>query len=133
MSEANVEAVRRQWEAFERGDIDGFFADAAEDVEFEEDPAFPEAGTYRGRDEIVGYLVSFQEQMTDHRFEVEELRDVGDGRVLALMHETARGTTSGADVDQHPAFLYEFRDGLIVRTRAYLYRTDAFAALGLDG
>ena len=132
MSQENVEAIGRHWEAFARGDLDGFFADAADDIEFEEDPAFPEAGTYRGRDEITRYLASFQEQMADHRFEVEELRDLGD-RVLALLHETARGTSSGIDVDQHPAFLYEFRDGAIVRVRAYLDRAQAFEAVGLEG
>jgi ketosteroid isomerase-like protein len=131
VSDANVEAVRRSWEAFDRGDLDAFFADTADEIEFEEDPAFPEAGVYRGRDEISGYLASFQEHMAEHRFEVEELRDLGD-RVLALLHETARGTTSGADVDQRPAFLYDFRDGLIVRVRAYLDRAEAFAAVGLD-
>jgi uncharacterized protein len=129
MSAQNVDAVRRAWEAFNRGDLDAFFADAAGDVEFEEDPAFPEAGVFRGREEIRTYLVGFQEAMADHRIEVEELRDLGD-RVLALVHETARGTSSGADVDQHPAFLFELRDGLIVRVRAYLDRAEGLAAVG---
>ena len=127
MSQQNVEAVRRAWEAFNRGDLDSFFADVAAEVEFVEDPAFPEAAVFRGREQIATYLAGFQEAMADHRFEVEELRDLGD-RVLALVHETARGTSSGADVDQRPAFLYEFRDGLIVRVRAYLDRAEGLAA-----
>jgi ketosteroid isomerase-like protein len=131
MSEQNVEAVRRAWEAFNRGDLDAFFADVAPDVEFEEDPAFPEAAVFRGREEIRTYLAGFQEAMADHRFEIEELRDLGD-RVLALVRETARGTSSGADVDQRPAFLYVFRDGLIVRVRAYLDRAEALAAVADD-
>jgi ketosteroid isomerase-like protein len=130
VSGQNVEAVRRAWDAFNRGDLEGFFADAAADVEFEEDPAFPEAAAFRGREQIRAYLASFQEAMADHHFEVEELRDLGD-RVLALLHEKARGTSSGADVDQRPAFLYEFRGGLIVRVRAYLDRAEGLAAVGL--
>jgi ketosteroid isomerase-like protein len=132
MSDENVETVRRSWDAFDRGDLDAFFADTAEDIEFEEDPVFPEARIYRGRQEILAYLASFQEAMADHRFEVEELRDLDD-RVIALLHETARGTSSGVDVDQHPAILYEFRDGLIDRVRAYLDRAEGLAAVGLDG
>src|SRR6185437_4263313 len=133
MSEQNVEAVRRAWEAFNRGDLEAFFADAAADVEFVEDPAFPEAAVFRGREEIRAYLASFQEAMADHRFEIEELRDLGE-RVLALLHETARGTSSGVDVDQRPVFLYEFRDGSIVRVRAYLDRAQGLAAVvvGMD-
>ena len=127
MSKQNVEAVRRSWEAFNGGDLDGFFAGTADDIEFVEDPAFPEGGVYRGRDQIRAYLASFQEAMADHRFEIEELRDLGD-RVAALLHETARGTSSGVDVDQHPVFLYEFRDGVIVRVRAFLDRAEGLAA-----
>jgi ketosteroid isomerase-like protein len=51
------------------------------------------------------------------------------------VRETARGTSSGVDVDQRPAFLYEFRDGVIVRVRAYLDRAEGLAAVGagIDG
>jgi uncharacterized protein len=132
VSEQNVETVRRSWDAFNRGDLDAFFTDTAEELEFEEDPTLPEAGIFRGRDEISAYIKSFQEGMADHRFEVEELRDLGDG-VLALLHETGRGTSSGIDVEQRSAFLYEFRDGVIVRVRAFLDRSEALARLGLDG
>jgi ketosteroid isomerase-like protein len=130
MSQERVEIVRRGWEAFNRGDP-AFLTDFAEDAEFEEDPAFPEAGVYRGREEIAGYIRGFQEQMRDHRFEVEEVRDLGD-QVLALLHETARGASSGVHVDQRPAFLFEFRDARIVRMRAYLDRAEALRAVGLE-
>jgi ketosteroid isomerase-like protein len=131
MSQENVAVVERAWEAFSRGDLDAFFADVADDVEFEEDPTFPEAGVFRGREQVTAYIRAFQEQMRDHRFEVEDVRDLGD-RVLALVHETARGATSGIDVDQRAAFLYEFRAGLIVRVRAYLDRAEGLEAVGLE-
>jgi ketosteroid isomerase-like protein len=131
MAGENVESVRRSWEAFNRGDLDGFLADVAEDAEFEEDPAFPEAGVFRGRAEVMRYLGAFQEQMREHRFAIEELRDLGD-RVLALLHETARGASSGIAVEQRPAFLYRFRSGRIVHVRAYLDRSEALEAVGLD-
>jgi uncharacterized protein len=130
MSQQNVEIVRRGWEAFNRGDP-AFLADFAEDAEFEEDPAFPEAGVFRGREEILAYIRGFQEQMRDHRFEVEEVRDLGD-QVLALLRETARGASSGVHVDQRPAFLFQFRGGRISRMRAYLDRAKALEALGLE-
>ena len=131
MSAQNVEAVRRSWDGFNRGDLDAFFADTAEDIEFEEDPALPEAGVFRGRREISRYIASFQEGMADHRFELEDVRDLGD-RVLALLKETGRGASSGVDVQQRPAFVYEFRGGLIVRVRAYLDRSQGLASVGLD-
>jgi ketosteroid isomerase-like protein len=130
VSQANVEIVRRGWEAFNRGDP-AFLADFAEDAEFEEDSAFPEAGVFRGTEEIVAYIRGFQEHMRDHRLDVEEVHDLGD-QVLVLLHETARGVSSGVDVDQHPAFLFRFRDGRIVRIRAYLDRAEALKAVGLE-
>jgi ketosteroid isomerase-like protein len=131
MSQENVEIVRRAWTAFNSGDLDAFLEGVAEDAEFEEDPVFPEAGVFRGREEIAGYIKSFQEQMRDHRFEIDEIRDLGD-RVLALLHETARGASSGIEVDQRPAFLYEFRAAQIARVRAYLDRAAALKAVGLE-
>jgi ketosteroid isomerase-like protein len=131
LSQENVEVVRRAWTAFNSGDLDAFLEGVAEDAEFEEDPAFPEAGVFRGREEIAGYIRSFQEQMRDHRFEIDEIRDLGD-RVLALLHETARGASSGIEVDQRPAFLYEFRATQIARVRAYLDRAAALKAVGLE-
>jgi ketosteroid isomerase-like protein len=131
VSRENAEIVRRGWESFNRGDFDGLLSDFAEDAEFEEDPAFPEAGVFRGREAITAYITAFQEQMHDHRFEVEEVRDLGD-TVLALLHETARGATSGIDVDQRPAFVFRFRGGRIIRVRAYLDRREALDSLGLD-
>jgi uncharacterized protein len=130
MSRENVEIVRRSWEAFNRGDLDAFLAALADDAEFEEDPLFPEAGVYRGREEILGYTRGFQEQLAGHHFEVEELRDLGD-RVLALLHETVRGASSGLEVHEHPAFLYTFRGNRVARVRAYLDRAEALEALEL--
>jgi ketosteroid isomerase-like protein len=36
MSQENVEIVRQSWEAFNRGDLDAFLADVADEAEFEE-------------------------------------------------------------------------------------------------
>jgi ketosteroid isomerase-like protein len=130
MSRENVELVRRGFEALNRNDLDAFLSRLAEDAEFEEDPAFPEARVFRGREDIAAYIKAFQQQMLDHRFEIEEVRDLGD-RVLALVHETARGASSGIDVAQHPAFLFQFRAGQIVYGRAYLDRREALKAVGL--
>jgi ketosteroid isomerase-like protein len=126
-----VEIVRRSWEAFNRGDLNAFLADVADDAEFEEDPRFPEAGVYRGHKEISGYIRAFQEQIVGHHFEAEQLRDLGD-RVLALMRESARGASSGLAVHQRPAFLYTFRGNRIARVRAYLDPAEALDAVGLS-
>ncbi len=131
MSEQNVEAVRNAWSAYNRGDIDAFLAAASPEVEFIEDPSFPEAGVYRGRDAVRAYIGQFREQFSKHQFEIEELRDLGS-RVLALLKEHATGAISGAEVEVRPNFLYDFEDGQVVRVRAYLDRAKALEAAGLQ-
>jgi ketosteroid isomerase-like protein len=131
MSEENVERVQRAWQAFNLGDLDGFLEGAAPDCEFHEDSAFPDAGTYRGLEEIRAYIVQFQEHMAEQRFEVEEIRDLGD-RVLAFMHEQASGATSGVDVELRPVFLYTFRGPAVIRVDAFLDREQALEAAGLS-
>lgn len=132
VSDDRVELVRRQWEAYNRGDIDTFLEPIDPECEFHEDPAFPEAGVYRGPQEIRAYLSQFRESMADHSFEVEEVREIGD-TVLSLLHERARGKASGADVSIRPAFLIRFGNGKIVWVRAYLDRDQALADAELGG
>jgi ketosteroid isomerase-like protein len=131
VSQNHVEIVRAVWEAYNRGEIDAFLERADPECEFHEDPAFPEAGVYRGPEEIKAYLLQFREAMADHWFEVEEVKDFGGG-VISLLHERARGKASGVEVDIRPAFVFRFRDDKINYARAYLNRSEALADVGLD-
>jgi ketosteroid isomerase-like protein len=129
VSGEQAEIVRAQWEAYNRGDMDAFLAPIDPDCEFHEDPAFPEAGVYRGPEEIRAYISQFREAMADHSFEIEEVRDLGSA-VIALLHERARGRASGVEVDLRPAFVCRFRGQKIVWARAYLDRAQALADAG---
>jgi ketosteroid isomerase-like protein len=131
MSSEQAEVVRAQWEAYNRGDMDAFLAPVDPDCEFHEDPSFPEAGVYRGPEEIRAYISQFREAMADHSFEIQEVRDLGS-EVIALLHERARGKASGVEVDIRPAFVYRFRSDKIVWARAYLDRSKALADAGLS-
>src|SRR5215217_8086662 len=101
MSEENMEVVRRAIGAMS---LDGTKADAraasvqrlARDVEFEEDPRFPEARTYRGRSEVLHYFSQFVSQFEHYQFNVEELVDAGEGDVLVCLRIRGRGEGSSA-------------------------------------
>ena len=99
-------------------------------VEFHEDPAFPEAGIYCGLEEIRGYVTEFQEHMAGHRMELEDLRTVGDS-ILAFLHEQATGAQSGVAVELRPCFVFGFEAGRLTRIDAYLDRGRALAVVGL--
>jgi len=104
---------------------------AAPDIEFEEDPSFPEAGTFRGRDAYLRYARDFIAQFEQFVFSVEELIDAGPDKVLVCLHLTGRGKESGAAFDFRPAWLYTVCDGRVVKIRAYLDRGEALEAAGL--
>jgi ketosteroid isomerase-like protein len=135
MSQGNVEIVRRYFELLNGGGLDAIRDDPIAEridpeIEFHEDPAFPEAGVYRGREKIEAYIEQFQTHLADHQVQVREARDLGD-RVLALVHETGRGAGSGAAVEWDAAFLFSFRGGRMVRVETYLDQAKALAEAGL--
>jgi ketosteroid isomerase-like protein len=51
--------------------------------------------------------------------EPEEVRDVDEERVLAIVREIARGRSSGLEVESRWGYLMTIRDGLVVRVEAY--------------
>jgi ketosteroid isomerase-like protein len=62
---------------------------------------------------------------------VEEVRDLGDDRVLVLGHIYARGRASGAEVSSQVGHVFEFREGRVVRGWAYPSHEQALRTAGL--
>jgi ketosteroid isomerase-like protein len=54
MSQENVEIVREAIEAFNRGDFEAALKRMHRDIEWQTLDAFPDAETYRGREEVRG-------------------------------------------------------------------------------
>jgi ketosteroid isomerase-like protein len=67
----------------------------------------------------------------DLAIDVSEIRDLGD-TVLALGRIRARGKTSGVDLDEAVGYVFEFDEGLIRKSRAYLDPSEALEAAGLS-
>ena len=131
MSQENVNAFRRVIEA-----INEHGADARPDlldaeVEFREDPRFPQATVYRGREEVVRNFREFTASFEYYRFEIEELRDAGGDKVTALLREQARGKASGLEVDRRSGWVITFRDGKVLSFEIYLDPAEALEAVGL--
>ena len=104
MSQENVEAVRQVLsglspDAAQERTVKSFVERLSPDVEFVEDPRFPEAATYHGREAYLRYAREFVEQFDQFTFAVEGLRDILDGRVLVCLHLHGRGKGSNAAFD----------------------------------
>ncbi|HEU0024570.1 MAG TPA: nuclear transport factor 2 family protein [Thermoleophilaceae bacterium] len=125
-AEDRVAVIRALHDAWARGDfaLELFHPD----VEW----STPHPGAeLRGRDDLHSFLRSFMGAWAEYTNELEEIRELPDGRVLVLFTETARGRRSGVETQLSPAALVTIRDGLIVRYEG-LVREDALRSVGLE-
>jgi ketosteroid isomerase-like protein len=102
------------------------------EVEFREDPKFPEAAIYMGRDALRAYFKRFSGEFETFSWEAEDILDAGDDQVLLLIRVRGRGKGSGADFDTRAGWLCRMQDGMAVRVDAYLDRREALEAAGLS-
>jgi len=130
-SNPNLETYRRVIEAFNQDGVDGvmrYFSDDAEAY----DPDAPDGGTYRGREEVAGFIAQLIEGLAKVEVRDFELLPAGD-RVVGLLHSYWKGDGGGPVVELRDAHTLTFRDGKVVYWRAYLDRKEALADAGLDG
>jgi uncharacterized protein len=128
MKERDLEAVRASYAALNTGDIEATLAVLAPDAEWHESSALPDAGTFRGREAVREFLEEFLQSWESFHQEVEEVVVEGD-RAALMIHLTARGRGSGAEVDARYAHVWTLRDGLGVRVDAYYDRDAALEAI----
>jgi ketosteroid isomerase-like protein len=131
MSDQNVELVRKSAEAFNRGGIEALRAFADPQIEFHEPPEQPAPRVARGWDETLEMWREFDSAWESHQTEIEELRPLGDDRILLLSIEHFVGR-DGMTVDAPFAGIVTIKDGKILRWQAFWDRSRAFAAAGLD-
>jgi ketosteroid isomerase-like protein len=128
--ERNVELARAAFDVFDRRDMDGVFAIAANDVEVGAAPELPNSGPYHGHDGIVTWIAQWLEAWGEFRIEVVDVVAIDDEHVLVEVDQHGRGQGSGLEVTQRGlAYVVTARDGLIVRLFLYPDRAAALRAI----
>ena len=114
MTEDPAAVVRRLIVAFNAFDLDAVLAVCAPDVVVEENPAFPDASTYRGHDGVRQMLARWAESFVNRHTDVHDLTVQAD-RVTLLGTYEGVGRLTGAPVKMPPErAVYVVRDGRIV-------------------
>jgi ketosteroid isomerase-like protein len=131
MSQENVTRLQTAVEAFNNRDGEQFDRLLAPDAEIVPVRAALEGTTYRGPDAGSQYVAAADESWDSLRWEVDELREVGES-VLALGQIRGRGRETGATIDTSGGWVAQFRDGLITRFRTCTSRKAALKAAGLS-
>ena len=129
MAEDNVDLFRRAVELVARGDeaVLGF---VDEDVEVITRRSGTE-GAFRGHEGVRAFLADNRESFDLYEADYADVRDLGDGRVLAFGTVRIRGRGSGAEAEVPSAVVAEFRDGRMTHFRDYGDQRVALEAAGL--
>jgi ketosteroid isomerase-like protein len=130
MSEENVETIRRGYEAFGRRDLDAALEMADPAIEAHDPAEMPDAAVHRGKAAVKRDWEQTLELFDDFAIDIEEVFDAGEEVVLFLRYR-GRGKESGAAVEVDMAHVLTMKDGMAVRLRQYLDRTEALAAAGV--
>jgi ketosteroid isomerase-like protein len=126
--QSNVEVVRRLFERFAEGGIDGVLETMDENVAIEIPPDMSaEPDTYHGHEGVRRYFGGFDGMIEHLRYEPVEVIPLGE-RVLVRARMGGRGVSSGVDVGLEAFVLHELAGGKITRMRPYPDRASAEAA-----
>jgi ketosteroid isomerase-like protein len=133
VSQENVEIARRSFEAWQNDDYETWIALQDADVEYlgAVERRLGQ-GIYRGHKGASELWNLWRREVEGFWIESEEIRDLGDGRILHLGQMGFRGSASGAKVGSQLALVITLRDGKIVRSMDFTSHHDALKAAGLE-
>ena len=133
MSQANVEVVRRHFEAFQDGGLDGVATYWDPDIEWRAvEGAADDVGVMRGESKLRRYYQDWIDAMDGLRADVEEVLFDDDERVAAVVRNSGRGRASGVLTKGRYYVACTVRHGRIVSGREYETRAEALEAVGLS-
>ena len=130
MSQENVEVVKRNLEALNRGDWDAMIEDMAPGAEWDMSRA---VGPWRGvfsRDQWRRVVAEFAENWESFSSEADEFIEAGD-LVVVPVTQHLRGR-DGIEVTARATYVWTISDGAIERVSMYQEKEDALKAVGLS-
>ncbi len=131
MPPSDVELIRNHYTATNERDFERAMSDYAEDVALVVLAGLG-TGVFEGRDAVGGWFGDwFGTFDRDAHFELTELSQRPDGRVLVIADFKGRGRESGARADGTVVWLYRVRDGKIAHVEGGT-TSDVKSRLGLE-
>ena len=132
----NSNIARRSFAAFNRSVAEGaddFYEFLDPQIEWIPITALLDGRAYRGPEGVRRWVDDMKRYWELYEAKWEEVRDLGDGRVLALGTWHARGRRGGVQLSfQQAAWLIDLRDGKLTRFQTFTDRRKALEAVGLS-
>ncbi|SPM26551.1 nuclear transport factor 2 family protein [Mycobacterium terramassiliense] len=110
MSNANIEATRKGYEAFTAGDLEAASDVFSDSAEWTINGDSMIGGTYRGKNELTELFMRLWEKAT----KVETKRYLADGDVVMVLTRVSVGDESADEAD-----VFEFRNGKVVKAHSF--------------
>jgi ketosteroid isomerase-like protein len=132
MSQENIEIVRTIIASINRRDLDQALVAAHEDFEADwSNSIAPHGGVYRGRERARALFEAFLEAWEEFRWDVQEIVEVDEARVVVVNRVRGRGRGSGVEVDATGAQVWTIAGGKVRSVKLYQSKADALEAVGL--
>ena len=135
MAQQNVDLIRAGYARWQAGDydllLDFFLANAAPDIELYSRLGDFMGAPYRGNDGLRAWLAEIQENFVQFEPWLDEVRDAGDDRLVAIGGIRFRARESGIDMAERLGWVYEFRNGRLSRMMFYGSPGEALEAVGM--
>jgi ketosteroid isomerase-like protein len=130
----NLELYREGIDAWNRRDLVAVLEQTAPDFEFHTAGLFPGLKpVYKGREGLVEFWNAFiEEPWALLHVEIDDLRELDDGRVLALLTFTGKGKESDVEVTVQYGHLCTFREGHVARIDGFADWEEAREAAGIS-
>ena len=130
MSQEHVDVVRQAWRAFAEGGLEAELAFHAPDAVYEDLPEMADRASYRGPDGFMERNRQWRESWQEFHTQPLEFVDAGDGVVIVPVATTVLGKGSRVRIESGHTWVYDVRDGKIVRERAFRSKAEALEAVG---
>jgi ketosteroid isomerase-like protein len=131
MSQENVEIVRRTFDAYNRGDLEGMLDHLSPEFEMHTTGRFMDTqGVHRGHEGWIEFWNTFHAAWESITVSIERIEDLGD-RVLVLGTFHGRGRGSGVEASVEAAWLVTISDGLVGHVRSFAKWDEALEGAGL--
>ena len=131
MSQENVEIVRRGYDAFNRGDVEGMIETVDPKARWDLSERVFNPAVYEGHDGIRRFVEEIDEVWDEFHLEPLEYIDAGDKVVVSHLVR-GRGKGSGVDVELPSTNVFTLLNGKAIECRMYREHAEALEAAGLS-
>jgi ketosteroid isomerase-like protein len=118
--EANKQLVSNAWDAISSGDVETFMNALADDVTWTFFGSHRFAGTFAGKDELVGKLFGPLGEVLDAGIKVNVLSLTAEGDRVVVEAKGEARSKSGQDYNNDYCIVVRLADGKISQVREYL-------------